>query len=321
MFRKAIKLISGYEYRNGGGIMIHSVIDIGSNSIRLSVYKNVGEGVINLFNDKIMAGLGGYVKKKKLSEKGIQRLIDSLIHHKNLIQNFEDIKSTSVFATASLRDLENYGEIKERVRIMTGFEIVLLSEKEEAMYSFIGATQSYDAASGALTDIGGGSTEMVYYKDRQITFSDSAKVGSLNLYHKFVERLIPTKEERKNMEKYIKEQLKKLELPEEPQEILCVVGGTGRASLRLYNEIYEKDPQNRVMDSKKFKNLIRRFEKMEVRETMNEILSIKADRVHTLVPGMILLNQVRKATGSDWYVVSLTGVREGYVYKKLLGGK
>lgn len=299
--------------------MIHSVIDIGSNSIRLSVYKIGKVDVINLFNDKIMAGLGAHIVDGQLTEKGIQRLIEALKHHKGIIDNFDVIEGVSVFATASLRNVSNYREITERVGSETGFDIELLSEKEEALYSFMGATHSREATRGVLTDIGGGSTEIVYFKKKKLSFSTSTNVGSLNLYHKFVQRLIPTKEERKKMEKYINKKLDKLELPAREEEILCIVGGTGRAALKLYNEIYEKDSHNRVMESEKMEHLIIRFEEMNIREIMNELLEVKPERIHTLVPGMIMLNQVRRRCGTPWILVSETGVREGYIHYNLRG--
>ncbi len=299
--------------------MIHSVIDIGSNSIRLSVYKIKKADVVNLFNDKIMAGLGAHISKGQMTEKGIQRLIYALKHHKSIVDNFDAIEGVSVFATASLRNVDNYREIIERVGSETGYTIELLSEKEEALYSFMGATHSHEARRGVLTDIGGGSTEIVYFKKKKICFSTSANIGSLNLYHRFVERLIPTKDERKKMEKYINKKLDKLDLPKRDEEILCIVGGTGRAALKLYNEIYEKDPQNRVMESKKLSLLIERFEELEIRNIMNELLEVKPERIHTLVPGIILLNQVRSRCGAPWILVSETGVREGYIYHNLTG--
>ena len=57
--------------------MKYSVIDIGSNSMRLTVYKVKNGSFKILFKDKRMAGLAGYVEKGCISDRGIKL---SLIH-------------------------------------------------------------------------------------------------------------------------------------------------------------------------------------------------------------------------------------------------
>ena len=74
--------------------MIYAVIDIGSNTIRLSVYKVIGDEVKNLFNEKSSASLASFIEKGMMNEHGIQKLINTLKEFKNLISNFEDISKT-----------------------------------------------------------------------------------------------------------------------------------------------------------------------------------------------------------------------------------
>ena len=53
--------------------MQYGVIDIGSNSIRLSIYECEGSEITQLINKREMAGLAGYVKKDgMLAEAGIR---------------------------------------------------------------------------------------------------------------------------------------------------------------------------------------------------------------------------------------------------------
>lgn len=47
--------------------MKQAIIDIGSNSIRLTVYETENQSLRILFREKIMAGLAGYVENGKLS--------------------------------------------------------------------------------------------------------------------------------------------------------------------------------------------------------------------------------------------------------------
>ena len=52
--------------------MIRGVADLGSNTIRLSIYQCDGAGNRLLMNRKVMAGLAGYVEKGALTPQGIQ---------------------------------------------------------------------------------------------------------------------------------------------------------------------------------------------------------------------------------------------------------
>ena len=56
--------------------MKQAVIDIGSNSMRLTVYETTPPQIFRvLFKEKIMAGLAGYVEHNALSPDGIERAI------------------------------------------------------------------------------------------------------------------------------------------------------------------------------------------------------------------------------------------------------
>ena len=141
--------------------MIFAIMDIGSNTIRLSVYKQVGDKAVHLFSEKEQASLRNYVKKGQLTEKGIDRLISTLRKFKSIITNFDDIDSIHPFATATIRDVANRSEILRRVKDELDLDIEILSGEDEARLSFLGASKSVDVSEGVLTDIGGGSSEVV----------------------------------------------------------------------------------------------------------------------------------------------------------------
>ena len=64
--------------------MLCGIVDMGSNSIRLSVYQ-CGDGKFTqIINKKIMAGLAGYVKKGKLTRAGIDK---AAVFHFIVIEN------------------------------------------------------------------------------------------------------------------------------------------------------------------------------------------------------------------------------------------
>ncbi len=236
---------------------------------------------------------------------------------KNLISNFEDISKTFAIATASIRNSSNRREIIERVRTEVGMDIELISGEEEAKLSFLGA--GIDSKSGILTDIGGGSSEIVVFEQGKVVRTSSLNIGSLVAFDNFSKNLFMTNDEKKLLEDDIKLMLASNNLNRVEHDIVCAVGGTARACLKLYNEIYDKESGNVIITMDGLKNMINTLMNMPDREKMKLILKVKADRVHTLIPGMIILYRISKYFYADIIRISMTGVREGFVYHKILG--
>ncbi|MDU5808524.1 ethanolamine ammonia-lyase reactivating factor EutA [Finegoldia magna] len=296
--------------------MIYAVIDIGSNTIRLSVYKVIGDEVKNLFNEKSSASLASFIEKGMMNEHGIQKLINTLKEFKNLISNFEDISKTYAIATASIRNSCNRREIIERVRTEVGIDIELISGEEEAKLSFLGS--GIDSQSGILTDIGGGSSEIVVFEQGKVVKTSSLNIGSLVAFDNFARGLFITKDEKKLLEDDIKLMIASNNLNRVQHDLVCAVGGSARACLKLYNEYYDKEAGNVIITMDGLKNLINTLINMEDRTKMKLILKVKADRIHTLIPGMIILYRIAKYFYADIIRVSMTGIREGFVYNKIL---
>ncbi|WP_394023802.1 exopolyphosphatase [Anaerococcus martiniensis] len=299
--------------------MIYAVIDIGSNTVRLSVFKISGDKVTNLFNEKEQASLKTYVSNGVLSEKGIQRLIETLRTFKAVVDNFGDIDELHPFATATIRDAANRTEILFRVKEELDLDIEIISGEEEAKLAFIGASSSVEVSRGVLTDIGGGSSEVVIIDQNKVIKSTSLSIGSLSAFNDYVSSLFVNKDEKKNIDTEVKSLLESNKMYREDHDLLCAVGGTARATLKFYNDYYDEANYNTVMDASKLNDMIKEVIDRQPRDILDAILAVKPDRVHTLLPGMIILNRLSKYFYCDTINISQTGVREGYVYNKLLG--
>lgn len=305
--------------------MIHAVIDIGSNTVRLSVFKvkaQAEDPLINLFNEKETVGLAGYKEDKRLTEEGIQSLIEVLKEFKYIIDNFDEITEVTPFATASLRNVENTEEVLARVKEEVGFDILLLSGKEEAEFSFAGAYTTFDKSDrGILLDIGGGSTEIISFKNEKIIDSASLDIGSLSVFKDYVDSLFITREERKVVDDRLLELLQAQNMERDNFDFIYALGGSARATLRLYNRIFQEDPLNDMMKTDDLKTLRNYMLDLPNREKMNLILKVKADRIHTLLPGLCILYRLAKYFHAENIKISQRGIREGIMYSRLQGGK
>lgn len=297
--------------------MICSIIDIGSNTIRLSVYQLQEGTIIPLLHKKTMAGLASYIQDGCMSEEGIHTAIRVLNQYRSLLEHLS-IQQVSVFATASLREISNTIQAVKMIQKETGFLIDVISGKREAILDFLGATHILDMKEGILVDIGGGSTELVSYQNASILQASSMEVGSLGLFTQFVGKLFPTKKEQKKIRDYVKKQLdKQKDFRDSQFPALCGVGGTIRATLKLNNSFFQQPDENKSIPAKNVKKLLKQLSQMEP-EVLRKVLKVIPDRIHTIIPGMIVLQTMIKHFDCEEIRVSPYGVREGYLYQKIL---
>ncbi|MDI9519033.1 MAG: phosphatase [Bacillota bacterium] len=293
---------------------MYAVIDIGSNTIRLSFYRVSRGKIVALMNRKTVAGLVSYIDKdNNLTLEGVNTLIEVLTEHKVILKGLKQ-KHVYAFATASLRNIANSESVLKRVTEETELAIDLLSEEEEATFGYLGAVQSVTLKEGLYVDIGGGSTELVFFKRNKIIYSCSLGLGSLNAYVKFVSKLIPTKEEEKEIFKYFTSLLKEVpKIPDVNCDDICGVGGTIRASLRIQERLTRLKSNGYTIND--LRNILDRKDYMRY---ITNILKTRPDRIHTITTGLIILNAIATFYDSKRIYISTYGVREGYLQDKIL---
>src|SRR3984957_1583451 len=115
-----------------------AVIDVGSNSVRLVLYRIEGRAVWTVFNEKILAGLGrDLAVTGRLSPEGIEIALAALRRFAALLQA---AKPDRIFAaaTAAARDAEDGPAFCRQVREETGLDLRVLTGEEEARFSAFG---------------------------------------------------------------------------------------------------------------------------------------------------------------------------------------
>ncbi len=294
-----------------------AVIDIGSNSMRLSVYEVQKDSFTILFKEKIMAGLAGYVNNGALSKEGIKCACDGLLEFKKITE-YLGIDNISVFATASLRNISNTDEAVGKIKEVAGFEVEVISGYEEAVYGYTGAMTVFnDMKEGVFTDIGGASAEIVYFSEGNIKIAESIPVGSLKLFSQCVSKIIPKKTEQEKISGEIKKEIKKLKIKKFPEtDTLCCVGGTGRAMVKLAKHIFGSDSIDNKVTSTQLAWLSSII-LSGTDEALSVILKVCPERIHTIIPGIMILQNIVEKFGVKEIVVSSYGVREGYLCQKI----
>src|SRR5438045_7261696 len=84
-----------------------AVVDVGSNSVRLVMYRVEGRAIWTVFNEKVLAGLGrDMAKSRKLSPSGVEQAIAALKRFKTLIDAAR-VDVVFVAATAAVREAKD----------------------------------------------------------------------------------------------------------------------------------------------------------------------------------------------------------------------
>lgn len=296
--------------------MLYGVIDIGSNTIRLSVYQ-IEEGKIRrLLHKKEAVGLASYIQEGVLVRKGIDKACTVLCDYKAILENFA-IGELYVLGTASLRNIYNTVEAVEEIRCRTGLLVDVISGKKEAIFDFVGATHSVELENGLLIDVGGGSSELVIYHDKKIVEVGSIPVGALNLYTEYVKGLFPTDKEKKAIRHRILTELEAYPNICGTHPIVCGVGGTIRALFRLTNDYMGYEPNCAKLSVKDLKCAVKQLDGND-KKRLDIIMETAPDRVRTLMTGAILWGTLLKVFGTETVLVSESGIREGYLYCKVV---
>ena len=294
-----------------------AVVDLGSNTIRLSVYHPLPDGKFELlFSEKAMAGLAGDIVDGVLSPEGIDRACEVLLDFKGLLHQL-GMEQMHVFATASLRNIRNTGEAVDAIRQRAGVEVDVVPGDVEAELGYYGVLSATELKNGAMFDIGGGSTEIVEVRDGEILRAQSLPMGSLNLFTRHVEKIWPKKREAAAIECAVREMLEGARLPACKSGLVYGVGGTARAVLKIANHVYQRPADNRTLTGKELSRLTRLLMERD-RRARKLILGVCPDRIHTILPGILLMNALcAELRGKELYI-SQYGVREGYLCHRLL---
>ncbi|MBF1692500.1 MAG: phosphatase [Selenomonas sp.] len=299
--------------------MLHAIIDIGSNTIRRAVYQIEGDAFTMLMKRKHTAGLAGCLADGRLTREGVDLTVKILGGFVDLIDAL-GISRVHAFATAALRSAVNsraaVGEIARR----TGVQVRIISGEEEAAYDFGGATQNIAHADGIMADIGGGSTEIVSFAGGTMQERWSLPLGSLALRRVHVMGLFPTPAECAAIEADVRDIL-----AETPAvcalraQHLVGLGGVLSSTSRLHALLYLDEPQ-RCIAAVALAPMIAMLGSGRPLEERDTALLLRAapDRLHNIVPGMIIARVLAETFAAEDITCSDGGVREGYIRAEIL---
>jgi exopolyphosphatase/guanosine-5'-triphosphate,3'-diphosphate pyrophosphatase len=297
--------------------MLYGIVDIGSNTVKLNVYRYKDNDISVVFSKKENLGLIFYIKNGKLTNKGIEKLVNVLKNMKNDL-DYSKIKNYSFFSTAALRNIENTAHVTQIIKDKVNIEIDVLSGEEEGKLSFIGSISTIKKDNGILIDVGGGSVEIVLFKNKKIKAGYSIPIGSLKIYNEYVSDMIPDEKECNLIKERIYSELERIDFNNDEKILfMCGVGGGIRTIEKILVDLNLQKKKADLINVKLLEQLETELNHNN-KDTYCKILHVKPSRIHTLVPTLLIVESITSYFGCEELQISKFSVREGYLYKKML---
>ncbi len=290
--------------------MNYGIIDLGSNSVRLEIFSYKDSVLKNIYSKRAVVGLASYVLPEGyLSDLGISSAIDVVKTFKDEAAAFE-LKKLYVIATATIRNARNQNEIINRINKACEVKVELLDEKSEALYGVRGVRSQTDFDHGVVLDIGGGSTEVTLIKEGKVLEAHSLPLGSLNSFITFVKEILPTSQEKERIQKAVFNALSFSKVTQMKFDHIYGIGGSLKAAKVLIESFNGK--KITYLTRSNIKDLINKIDPSK-KQTYLSIIRMIPERLHTILPGLIILDSIMNYFDIEKVFISQSGIREGYI--------
>ncbi len=290
-----------------------SVIDIGSNSVRVVIYEGLSRASPILFNEKVLCGLGkGLGSTGRMDEDAVRRALAALRRFKAL-----SIQARSaeiyVLATAAAREASNGPEFICEAESILGQPVQVLSGEEEARYSALGIISGFHDPDGIAGDLGGGSLELIDIRGHQFGRGVTLPLGGLRLSESSGNSLSKARSfarKQLNMASFLKQGAGRT---------FYAVGGTWRNIAKLHMEI-TKYPLHMMQGYELPLDEMQRFLKdiVAAKDSKDPAWQAVSKSRRALLPfGALAMQEVLHVMKPARISFSAQGVREGYLYSLL----
>ena len=294
---------------------ITAVIDIGSNSARMAVFKKTSRFGFYLLREeksKVRISEGAYENGGNLQDFAIERALSALKEFL-LIAKYLKVRKILAVATSAVRDAPNRSEFLSRVRRELGINIKVIDGDKEAFFGGVAAANLLYEKNGLTIDIGGGSTELALIKRKTIQKTISLKLGTVRLKELYFD-----KGDIEGAKKHIKSEINRLD-EEFKQNKVFGIGGTIRALSQVIMKKIEYPLDilhGFTYDVKDHIKLLKSMIKMKDEELLK--IGVKPERLDVIRPGVLIFTELLEFLGSKQVITSGVGVREGVFLTDLL---
>jgi exopolyphosphatase/guanosine-5'-triphosphate,3'-diphosphate pyrophosphatase len=176
-------------------LFMQVVIDLGTNTFQLLIadWDKSSSKIQIIENTSFAVSLGkGAMDSGLIQEEAKQRAWKALDYFFRLIQSHQ-ISHSSIVAigTSIIRNAKNGQEFLDEISKRYEIKTLKIDGQKEADYIFTGVRESMPnpwSETSLIMDIGGGSTEFILFRNREILMKNSYEIGGLKMLSMFHEQ-------------------------------------------------------------------------------------------------------------------------------------
>lgn len=295
--------------------MTHSlplaIFDIGSNAVRLTVYRAAANGNIDIAAKAVeLCELGRLdPATNALYPDGVTRAIKTIDRFCQMIRNPNlNVSGVVAVGTEAIRRASDGAAFIDRVKNEFGLNVKILSEHDEGVYGARGVIHEMPNADGIVADLGGGSLQLTRVMNGTIGSTHSMPLGTLRLL---------------SMDAPIGP-LIDAALSDRPKDLvqtdtLYIIGGSWRSLAKLYMTRAGEnntDTQGAKMDPRRIKDMVTWLTsrpRSEMTAILTEEHHLEPKRAEGLGVAGLALAHVIDALQIETVIVSSAGIRDGLV--------
>ncbi len=305
----------GKEFKERLNAPFLAGLDIGTQTIRLLLGKYYAGEVYFLksFRENVRLGEGLGIDSN-ISPQARKRALEVLERFKKVLEKYQ-VKSYYAIGTAVFRKAKNAEEVLEEIKSKTQLEIEILPPEKEAQLVIEGVLYGLkklglNLKNFMVVDVGGGSTEFIYFKEGSPEGIKSLEMGAVVLKELFNIRYPLTGRALQSIRSFIRDQLKNL--TERSLEKIVATGGSASlmGSLDLKLNRYEPERLNgHIVTAERIERLIHKISEY----TLSRIKSIKGmeeGREDIALPGLLIYSEILKYYNQGDLLITTYGILE-----------
>lgn len=291
---------------------MRAIIDIGTNSTRLLIAeKNDKEEWKVLKKDLCSTRLGEGMTDKAFIGVGPQERTLQAVEQFKAAAEKEGCQEIWAFGTSIVRDAVNGEAFTDAVREKTGISVRILSGREEAYYSYIGAAGTPGVVT-SVVDIGGGSTEFCMGFGVDIGMRYSCPLGCVRCSKQFDTTTVRGLGE---LKKHCFQLFRGTGMMEHVKNVKrwIAVGGTATSLAAMLQELSRYDSskvQGYIIHAEDAHRMLRKLQGMSYDERCH-VKGLMPERADIIVAGLDILDSLMEYFALEEIMVSDRDLSEG----------